>query len=142
VSDLHEAAQQAEIAFTHMGQAAETLAEALRSALAEAQRLETERNRLLVLLALLGRGQTPSSATTPRAGPKTSLAEEFEAWLVAEAGLKPSSAAVYRRWVHRVGARTRLAPERLAGLEFVDRHERIALHRWHAFLEYTGRNAA
>lgn len=147
MSDLREAAQQAEIALTHMGQAAETLAEALRGALAQAQRLEAERDRLLVLLALLDCGHTPGCVAVPRARTTASLAHEFETWLVADMGLRHSSARVYRKRIQSLSARTRLAPERLAGLESASpaqttRHERTALRRWQAFLAATSRAAA
>ena len=147
MSDLRASAQQAEAAFAHMGQAAETLAEALSGALAEAQRLQAERDRLLVLVALLGHEHTSSSDARSRAKTNAPLVHEFETWLVTDMGLKRSSARVYRKHIQSLSARTRLAPERLAGLDparlaQTTRYQRTSLRRWQAFLGAVRQTAA
>lgn len=136
MSDLRESAQQAEAAFTRMGEAAETLAGALRSALAEVQRLQVERDQLLGLLASCPHG----AVLAPSLSTYSPLAREFQTWLVAN-GLRPSSARVYRYWVRSASAREGADRDGVVAVR-ATADERIALRRWHAFLKSTGRNAA
>lgn len=136
MTDLRDSAQQAEAAFTRMGEAAETLAGALRGALAEVQRLQAERDQLLGLLASCPHGAVP----VPSLSTYATLAREFQTWLVAN-GLRPSSARVYRYWVRSACAREGANRDGALALRATP-NERIALRRWHAFLKSTARHAA
>lgn len=149
MSNLAEAARTAELAFTNMGQAADALAEALRQAVAEARRLETERDQLalaLLLLALKMRAQRerrgkPYSSRLPidRKRAVRAYFDPFQRWLRERRGFSKSSTRVYRdllcaamnRFGIDVGDLACLSEEQLQQAHV---RERNAIRHWRAFL--------
>ena len=150
MSDLADAARRAQLAFTNMGQAGDSLAQAMADAFQAAEALRVERDRLLVLLAVAGRPSV-SAVRCKRVhvrpdtqGQRLELAP-FERWLV-ETGRTPATARGYAARLSGLMVRSRVGLLDLARLpaetlRATDSHERTALKRWREYLRVQGGGA-